>query len=176
MFNLPIQFKNKLVKDLHKESNLKDAVIYFKDCLLCCSSQDNGTICLDFSELTVRYSYTELLEVTKQQINDILETQLQIKEALKNIPYEQFIKKIKAIKLDKPTIDSTFHYKYGDKLFQFTATSICFDKNGKHQIQVCISKDILDAHNVDADKFFKDVADCYMKDGVNILKDSFPTH
>ena len=39
-----------------------------------------------------------------------------------------------------------------------------------------ITQDILDAHGVDVDTFFNDVADCYMTDGVDILDDSFPTY
>lgn len=170
------EIKNKLVRDLKREPKFKDSIIYFDGEYLSCISQSNGTVGIDYSDVPNRYSYTKLLKATKAQLNNILHTQSQIREALKNLPYEQFIKKIKAIKLDEPTIDTTFHYKYGKKFFQFTATSICFDETGQHQMQVCITQDVIDAHGVDIETFFKDVADCYMTDGVDILDDSFPTY
>ena len=176
MFILTNEIKDKLVRDLKRDIQFKDHIFEFDGVVLYSHSDYNGTARIDFSDMPTNYSYTKLLKGTQLYLVGVRKAYLSIKNSLETISYKDFIKKIKAVKYDIPPADNGVPYAVNGKVFKFMVYSIYFDETGQHSMYVLITQEILDAHNVDVDTFFNDVADCYMKDGVDILDDSFPTY
>lgn len=176
MFILTNEIKDKLVKDLKRDVRFSDYIFEFQGVVLYCHSDYNGTAQIDFSDVPTRYSYTKLLKGTQLYLLGVRSAYASIKNSLMTISYDAFIKKIKAVKYDIPPVDTSVSYSTNGKVFKFMAYSIYFDETGQHSMYVLITQDILDSHGVNVETFFKDVADCYMKDGVDILDDSFPTY
>lgn len=172
MFILTDDIKAKLVRDLSRNYKLKGFTYEFIGDALFCVYEGNTNTLIDYSDIPARFSYNKLLTGTATYLSDIPMAINNIYYSLKTISYPAFIKKIKAIKSEAPD-GNVIEYKTNGCTFYFTATAIYTDRTGVHQLMVCITPELLKAHDVSVDVFFQDVAKCYLDDDVDILDPTY---
>lgn len=171
------EFKRKLVRDLAKDIRLSEFTFVFQDTDLHCISKKNGTTSIHYAnDMPKRCSYTGLLKSVKFYLYEQMVIYDSVRNDLKELSYETLIQNVLVYKRKEQPIDCNCFLVKDNYFFQFTVHTHIFHNTFNEDTDVFITHDVLEAHEVDITTFFNDVADSYMKNGIDILDDSFPTY
>lgn len=174
MIILTDEIKKKIVRDLSRDIRLSEFSFTFHDTVLHCISKDSGTMTIHYDVIPKHCSYTTLLKCAKQYLYEQMLIYNSVRKDLKEMTYEAFIQTILVYKRKEQPIDCNCFYEKDKNFFQFTVSTEIFRDTFNQEAEVLITHDVLEAHGVDIATFLNDVAKCYMKEGINILDNSFP--
>ena len=173
MFKLTEEIKRKLVKDLSREWYFKDCKFEFNGNLLLNNDAKYGISVMEWCDVPIRISYTQLLKSTKCHFKCVRETQEILEKEICNMDYNTLLKKIIALKLEIPPFDGGIIYREQDQVFQFMVHSICSVGSLDGGLNMYITPTMLEKYGVDVETFFHDVKECYMADGIDILSENY---
>lgn len=87
--------------------------------------------------------------------------------------YKEFLKKVKAVKLEIASFNEGVFYRINNDIFQFIVQGVDLLDSEEDRIPIFITPAILNKHGVDIETFFSDVVDDYKGKGIDILDDPF---
>lgn len=173
MFKFTEEIKSRLVRDLSRQWFFEECEFEFWGNILLNHDKRYGTSVMECEDIPFRFSYTKLLTIVTLHFKNIREIQEEIEKQIVHMSYKEFLKKVKAVKLEVASFDEGVFYRINNDIFQFIVQGVDLLGSEEDRIAIFITPAILNKHGVDIETFFYDVVGDYKDKGIDILDDSF---
>lgn len=174
MIILTEELKKKFIRDLSKDPNLSDYTFVFKGHTLHCISQTDGTSLIHYDSIPEYCNYNLMLNSAIDHLCKQKYFFKAVRTVFKSFDYDTLLQKIHVYKSKERIVDCSCFYEMNGYFFEFDIHAHLFNDPLQEIVAISVTQDVLDAHGVDIDTFFRDVAECYLKDGIDILSDWYP--